>query len=78
MIAKLFQQEFDMQSDKKFDGIFYNIIKLHKNSTEYNLVWHEDVGNYIFSLQQDRESVFQLEQELKIIVNKLNEQMNGK
>lgn len=76
-IAKLFCQEYNMLSDEKIDGMFYSIIKLHKDSTEYNLIWHEDVGNYIFSLKQDDISVLELEQRLKIIVNKLDKMINN-
>lgn len=62
-----------MISDKKIDGIYYSIIKLHNDSDEYNLIWHEDVGNYIFSLKQDEKSILQLEQRLKFIIAELNE-----
>lgn len=73
LVAKLFGQEYQMLSDEKIDGMYYSIIKLHKDSTEYNLIWHEDVGNYIFSLKQDRTSIIELEQRLDVIVNKLND-----
>lgn len=73
LVAKIFCEEYQMLSDEKIDGIYYSIIKLHKDSTEYNLIWHEDVGNYIFSLKQDEESTIELEQRLNFIVSKLNE-----
>ncbi|MCI9599785.1 MAG: hypothetical protein HFI17_04660, partial [Lachnospiraceae bacterium] len=60
-------------SDEKVDGMFYSIIKLHKNLDEYDLIWHEDVGNYIFSVRQDKDTILVLEQRLKVIVDKLNE-----
>ena len=62
-----------MLSDEKIDGMYYSIIKLHKDSTEYDLIWHEDVGNYIFSLKQDEASIAELENRLELIVSKLNE-----
>jgi len=71
-VVKLFCQEYQMMSDEKVDGMYYSIIKLHKNSIEYDLIWHEDVGNYIFSLQQDETSINELEQKLEVIVSKLN------
>lgn len=74
-IAKLFEQEFQMLSDEKIDGIFYSIIKLHKISEEYNLIWHEDVGNYMFSVKQDEDSILELEQRLKVIVDILNKKL---
>lgn len=73
LVAELFCREYQMLSEEKIDGIFYNIIKLHKNTTEYDLYWHEDVGNYIFSITQDDHSIIELEQRLKVIVSKLNE-----
>lgn len=59
LITKLFYQEYQMLSDKKIDEIHYSIIKLHKDFTEYDLIWHEDVGNYIFSLKQDENSLLE-------------------
>ena len=72
LVAKLFRQEYQMFSDEKKDGMYFSIIKLHKGSTEYDLIWHEDVGNYIFSVQQDERSIHELEQRLDVIVSKLN------
>ena len=55
-------------SDEKIDRIYYSIIKLHKDLTEYDLIWHEDVGNYIFSVKQDEASIMELEKRLEVIV----------
>lgn len=73
LVAKLFVQEFQMLSDEKIDGVYYSIIRLQKNSTEYDLIWHEDVGNYIYSVKQDENSILKLEQRLEVIIGKLNE-----
>lgn len=72
-VAKILCEEYQMLSDEKIDGMYYSIIKLHKGSTEYDLIWHEDVGNYIFSLKQDEASTIELEQRLEFVVNKLND-----
>lgn len=72
LVSKLFCEEYQMSASEKFDGIFYSIIKLHKGNVEYDLVWHEDVGNYIFSVQQDDSSLLELEQKLRVIISKLN------
>lgn len=77
LVARLFCQEYQMISDEKIDGMYYSIIKLYKNSIEYDLIWHEDVGNYIFSLQQDETSINELEQKLEVIVSKLNEMIKA-
>lgn len=73
LVAKIFCEEFQMLSDQKIDGMYYSIIKLHKGSTEYDLIWHEDVGNYIFSLKQDKESIIELENRLDFIISKIND-----
>ena len=72
VIAKLLEQEFQMTSDEKIDGMFYTLIKVHGQSTEYDLIWHEDVGNYIYSVKQDEKSILELERRLNIIVDILN------
>ena len=72
LVAKFFEQEYQMSLDEKIDSMFYSIRKLHKGSTEYDLICHEDVGNYIFSLKQDRDSILELEQRLEVIIGKLN------
>lgn len=77
LVAKLFCQEYQMLSEEKIDGMYYSIIKLHKYSTEYDLIWHEDVGNYIFSQKQDEASIIELEQRLGVIVAKLNEMIRS-
>lgn len=77
LVAKLFCEEYQMLSDEKIDGMYYSIIKLHGDSTEYDLIWHEDVGNYIFSLKQDEASIIELERRLDFIVSKLNEMIGA-
>lgn len=76
IIAKLFCQEYQMMVKEKIDGIHYNIIRVYKDSAEYNLIWHEDVGNCIYSTKQDIESVLELEEKLGVIVHKLNKMIN--
>lgn len=77
LVAKIFCEKYQMLADKKIDGMYYSIIKLYKDSTEYDLIWHEDVGNYIFSLKQDEASIIELEQRLDFIVSKLNEMIRA-
>lgn len=77
LVAKIFCEEYQMLSDEKIDGMYYSIIKLHEDSTEYDLIWHEDVGNYIFSLKQDETSTIELEQRLEFVVSKLNDMIKA-
>ncbi len=76
LVARLFCQKYQMIADEKIDGIYFSVIKLHKDDTEYDLIWHEDVGNYMYSIKQDEGSVSELEQRLAVIVAKLNEMIN--
>lgn len=77
LVAKIFCEEYQMLSDEKIDGMHYSIIKLHEDSTEYDLIWHEDVGNYIFSLKQDETSTIELEHRLEFVVSKLNDMIKA-
>lgn len=43
------------------------------NGLEVLFIWHEDVGNYIFSLKQDGTSTIELEQRIEFVVSKLND-----
>ena len=52
-LAKIFNKEFNMKVEKKKDYIWFSIIKLCKKNTCYELLWHEDIGNIIYSLEQD-------------------------
>ena len=77
LIAKLFVQEYEMTFDKKVSDIFYTIITLSKGSAKYNLIWHEDVGNYMYSTNQDANSILELENKLQVIIGKLNKILFG-
>ncbi len=46
LVAKLFGQEYQMLSDKKIDGMYYSIIKLHKDSTKYDFL--KSRSNYTY------------------------------
>lgn len=77
LLAKLFGENYDMVEDTKIDGIHYSIIKLYSESTEYNLVWHEDIGNYLYSTQQDNVTLDLLEYRLRSIVIKINHRLRN-
>ena len=52
-LAKIFNKEFNMKVEEKKDYIWFSIIKLCEKNTCYELLWHEDIGNIIYSLEQD-------------------------
>lgn len=76
ILAKMFKEDYGMLSDVKIDGIYYSIIKLYSNDVEYDLIWHEDVGNYLYSLQQDEKTINELENRLKSIIAKINKRIS--
>ena len=65
-----------MQADEKFDSIWFSIIKVHDDSTEYELWWHEDWGNSI-KVRRDKKLMLELEHRLEVLVGKLKEMMKS-
>ena len=58
--------------EEKKDYIWFSIIKLCKKNTCYELLWHEDIGNIIYSLEQDEDIVNELELRLQKVLDVLN------
>ena len=71
-LAKIFNKEFNMKVEEKKDYIWFSIIKLCKKNTCYELLWHEDMGNIIYSLEQDEDTVNELELRLQKVLDVLN------
>ena len=71
-LAKIFNKEFNMRVEEKKDYIWFSIIKLCKKNTCYELLWHEDIGNIIYSLEQDEDTVNELELRLEKVLDVLN------
>ena len=71
-LAKIFNKEFNMKVEEKKDYIWFSIIKLWKKNTCYKLLWHEDIGNIIYSLEQDEDIVNELELRLQKVLDVLN------
>ena len=71
-LAKIFNKEFNMRVEEKKDYIWFSIIKLCEKNTCYELLWHEDIGNIIFSLEQDEDTVNELELRLQKVLDVVN------
>ena len=71
-LAKIFNKEFNMKVEEKKDYIWFSMIKLCKKKTCYELLWHEDIGNIIYSLEQDEDTVNELELRLQKVLDVLN------
>ncbi|MDE6627058.1 MAG: hypothetical protein K2K56_11900 [Lachnospiraceae bacterium] len=74
-LAKIFCREFGMLAEEKVDYIYFSVIKLHLGKITYELLWHEDFGNIIYSIEQEEEIVDTLEQRLKAVLGILNEKL---
>ena len=75
LVAKIFCKEFNMCADDKIDGLWYSTIKLHDDYDEYDLCWHEDVGNYIVSKKQNEEDISRLKERLNVVIDKIKDMM---
>ena len=75
-LARLFQEEYGFIVDDKIDGWWYNIIRIHLSSSTYEMVWHEDTGNEIYSLCQTKEENEILQQRLEKVLDILNRRRN--
>ena len=71
-LAKIFNKEFNMKVEKKKDYIWFSITKLCEKNTCYELLWHEDIGNIIYSLEQDEDTVNELELRLQKVLDVVN------
>ena len=71
-LAKIFNKECNMRVEEKKDYIWFSIIKLCEKNTCYELLWHEDIGNIIYSLEQDEDTVNELELRLQKVLDVLN------
>lgn len=71
-LAKLFSEEYGFVVGEKIDGIWFSIIPLHLDGCEYELLWHEDTGNDIYSLNQTEKENDILQQRLERVLAILN------
>ena len=71
-LAKIFNKEFNMRVEEKKDYIWFSIIKLCEKNTCYELLWHEDIGNISYSLEQDKDTVNELELRLQKVLDVVN------
>lgn len=74
-LAKIFCKEFGMSAEGKVDYIYFSIIKLYLDKVTYELMWHEDFGNMIYSMEQEETVVDTLEQRLKVALSILNKKL---
>lgn len=74
-LAKVFCERYKMRVEDKIDGVWFSIIKLQSNDITYELLWHEDMGNIIYSTKQDKDSIVELEVRLNYVLRELNQRI---
>ncbi len=76
LVGQLFQKEFDFKTCYTFDGIWYRVIRICLDKCEYELLWHEDIGNCIYCQEQSTQASELLEERLKIVLEDINMRLN--
>ena len=71
-LAKMFCEQYNMHAEDKVDGIWFSSIKLYSDSEVYELLWHEDIGNVVYSAKHDETSIAELEKRLIHVLDELN------
>ena len=71
-LVKIFNKEFNMKVEEKKDYIWFSITKLCEKNICYELLWHEDIGNIIYSVEQDEDTVNELELRLQKVLDVVN------
>lgn len=77
-IAKCFDKIFGFHIESYFDGIWYRITEIRNGGCTYVLLWHEDVGNSIYCVEQKEENISLLEERLRKVLEILNEDLFSK
>lgn len=75
LIVELFKTEYGFETIKSFDGIWFKIIRIASDDSEYELLWHEDTGNSIYCVTQSEEGNRLLETRLQRVLELLNEKL---
>lgn len=75
-LAKIFEEEYGFSVDEKIDGWWYNVIRIHLHNSTYELVWHEDTGNELYSICQSKEENEILQERLEKVLAILNSRLN--
>ena len=60
-----------MHIEGQLEGIYFNTIRLKSKDAYYELLWHEDIGNVIYCLDENIESIEKLERRLGVVLEQL-------
>ena len=73
LIAKILHENLGVEVGEKFDGIWFSIIPLYYEGYEFKLLWHEDVGNCIYSESPEEKPIEKMRNLVEFAIGKLNE-----
>ena len=76
-IAEILKQDYGMRVTEEIDGIWYTITRMRDGACEYNVLWHEDIGNVVYTTQQDEQTLQELEARVHAVAEKLNQRFQG-
>ena len=74
-LAKIFNEKFGFIICDEYDGIWYKKIHIGLGDCVYEMLWHEDIGNVIYCLDQSSDANDLLEERLKKVINIVNQQI---
>ena len=76
-VAEVLAQDYGMRVTEEIDGIWYTITRMRDDACEYNVLWHEDIGNVVYTTQQDEQTLQELEARVHAVAEKLNQRFQG-
>ena len=76
-LAKIFCEKYDMIAEEKIDYIYFSVIKLQEDDINYELLWHEDIGNIVYATEQDENTQKILEKRLMVVLDDLNKRLEA-
>lgn len=75
-IANIWKKKYSINVGEKKGGIWFFILPIADQDYNYKIVWHEDVGNYVYCEEQTEEANNRLEEMVQYAVNEINRQID--
>ncbi len=77
-LAQIFNEEYGFCVCDKYNGIWFEIIHICLGDCIYEMLWHEDVGNVIYSIEQSQNANDLLEERLSKVIDIVNKRIQHK
>jgi len=68
----IYKKVINENKENRTEFLLINFDYKDGNDTCYELLWHEDIGNIIYSLEQDEDTVNELELRLQKVLDVVN------